>query len=73
MASLLGRVLRWQAPLTGIEPMMTDGEVEIYRHEWAFSSARAERELGYTVTPAREGLAAMVRWLIDSGAARVKR
>ncbi|MBP1612064.1 MAG: putative dihydroflavonol-4-reductase [Acidobacteria bacterium] len=72
VASLLGRVLRWQAPLTGIEPMMTDGEVEIYRHEWAFSSARAERELGYTVTPAREGLAAMVRWLIDAGHARVK-
>ena len=73
VASLLGRVLRWQAPLTGIEPMMTDGEVAIYRHEWAFSSARAERELGYTVTPAREGLAAMVRWMIDTDPARARR
>ncbi|MCU0231401.1 MAG: NAD-dependent epimerase/dehydratase family protein [Acidobacteria bacterium] len=73
VASALGRILRWQAPWTGIEPMMTDGEVEIYRHEWAFSSARAARELGYTVTPARAGLAAMVRWLIESGHARVRR
>ncbi len=72
VAAALGRVLRWQAPLTGIEPMMTDGEVAIYRHEWALSSARAERELGYTVTPARDGLTAMVRWLIDAGPARVK-
>ncbi len=63
VAAALGKVLRWQAPVTGIEPLLTDEEVEIYRHEWAYSSARAERELGYTITPAREGIARMVAWL----------
>ena len=70
VARVLGRILRWQAGLTGIEPPLTDEEVEVYRHEWAYSSARAERELGYRVTPAREGLPRMVRWLIDEGIAR---
>lgn len=63
VAALLGRTLRWQARLTGIAPLLTDEEVEIYRHEWAFSSARAARELGYAITPAREGIRRMVAWL----------
>ena len=37
---------------------MTDEVVEIYRHEWAFDSRRAEERLGYSVTPLREGLTA---------------
>ncbi len=72
VAGLVGKLLRWQAALTRIAPMLTDEEVEVYRHEWAYSSARAERELGYTVTPAEEGLRAMVRWLFEAGHARRK-
>jgi hypothetical protein len=30
--------------------------VATFRHEWAYLSARAEREIGYTITPLREGL-----------------
>ncbi len=63
VAMILGRVLRWRARLTGREPALTDEEVEIYRREWAYSSARAQRELGYTVTPAREGIERFIRWL----------
>jgi len=70
IARALGRFLRWQAYLTGIEPMLTDEEVEVYRHEWAYSSARAERELGYAITPVREGLSRMVRWLTEEGIVR---
>ena len=66
VAAVLGRLLRWQAGVTGIAPLLTDEEVEIYRHEWAYSSARAERDLGYTVTPARAGIERMVRWLQDA-------
>jgi farnesol dehydrogenase len=69
VASALGRILRWTAQLTGIEPMMTDEEVEIYRHEWAYDSGRAARELGYTITPAREGIDRMVRFLLDGAGA----
>ncbi|MDQ7006076.1 MAG: NAD-dependent epimerase/dehydratase family protein [Acidobacteriota bacterium] len=63
VAGWLGRILCWQAGWTGIEPPLSPGEVEIYRHEWAYSSERARRELGYTITPAAEGLARMMRWL----------
>ncbi len=73
VAGMIGRVMRWQAAVTGIEPKLTDEEVEIYRHEWAFSSERAQRDLGYAITPARIGLAEMVSWLVESGLARVRR
>jgi farnesol dehydrogenase len=63
VAAALGAALRWSAGLTGAAPPLTDEEVAIYRHEWAYSSARAARDLGYTITPAREGLEHMVRWL----------
>jgi farnesol dehydrogenase len=73
VAAAIGRVLRWGAFVTGGDPQLTDEEVEIYRREWAYSSARAERELGYRITPAAEGLTRMVRWLqarkTDRGAA----
>jgi farnesol dehydrogenase len=68
VAALLGKMLRWRAELTGAEPMLTDEEVEIYRHEWAFTSVKAQRELGYTITPAREALTTMTRWLLQQEA-----
>jgi NAD+-dependent farnesol dehydrogenase len=67
VAGALGWFLRRLAPWTGKEPILTDGEVEIYRHEWAYSSARAVRDLGYTVTPAADGLGRMVAWLRAGG------
>lgn len=73
LAAALGKVLRWQASLTGIEPMLTDEEVEIYRREWAYSSAQAESDLGYTVLPAREGIRRMVSWLIETGTVAPRR
>ena len=47
----VGRLQRWRARLTGHEPEITDEVVRIYRHEWAYDSARAVRALGYTITP----------------------
>jgi farnesol dehydrogenase len=66
-ATLVGLVQRWRAELFGIEPQLTDEVVGVYRHEWAYSSARAERELGYRVTPLEEGLRRTVRWLREIG------
>jgi farnesol dehydrogenase len=68
VASLVGRVQRWRAELFGVEPELTDGVVGIYRHEWAFSSERAQRELGYRITPFEEGIASTVEWLRGEGA-----
>jgi farnesol dehydrogenase len=40
----------------GHAPQLTRGVVEIFKHDWVYSSAKAVRELGYRVTPLEEGL-----------------
>ena len=67
VAVLIGKLQRWRAELFGTEPELTDEVVGIYRHEWAYSSARAERDLGYRVTPLVEGIARTVTWLRKTG------
>ena len=68
VAGVVGRAQRLWAELTGREPQLTDEVVEIYRHEWAYSSARAERELGYRITPFPEGVRRTAAWLRETGA-----
>ena len=68
IAGLAGKLERWRAELLGVEPEVTDEIVRIYAREWAFSSARAEAELGYRVTPLREGVRKTVAWLREYGA-----
>ena len=43
-------------------------EVAIYRHEWAYRSERAVRELGYVARPLEDGVARTVAWLRETGA-----
>lgn len=62
-AEMIGRLQRWRAVCFGIPPTLTDGVVRVYRHEWAYSSRKAEQELGYRITPLREGVRATVNWL----------
>ncbi len=65
--SLIGKMQRWRADLFGVEPELTDEVVEIYKHEWAYDSSRAVRELGYRVTPLEEGMAKTCAWLREAG------
>ena len=65
---LAGRMLRWRAELTGIEPAITDEVIEIYRHDWAYASDRAVADLGYRITPLEEGLKRTVEWLRSAAA-----
>lgn len=56
---------RWQvfrARCGGPLPEITPDEVEVYRHDWAYSSARAQADLGYAITPFACGLEATLRW-----------
>src|SRR5262245_31865944 len=68
LMGLAGKALRLQAHVTGIEPPLTDEVVEIYRHDWAYSSRRAEEELGYRITPLAEGLEKTIEWIKSVGA-----
>jgi farnesol dehydrogenase len=70
VAKWIGRLQRWRAELFGVEPELTDEVVGIYRHEWAYSSERATRELGYRVTPFDEAVSRTVTWLRDRGGDR---
>ncbi len=67
VAELIGRAARWRAERFGVEPALTDEVVRIYRHEWAYSSASAERDLGYRITPFEEAIDRTVSWLRSIG------
>ncbi len=55
------------ARITGREPMLTLDGLRMSEHHMFFSSAKAERELGYRARPYREALADAVRWFRDTG------
>jgi nucleoside-diphosphate-sugar epimerase len=63
LAKLAGAAMKLGARLTGGVPRLTPDLVEIYRHDWAYDSSRAARELGYRPRPLAEGLAETFRWL----------
>lgn len=55
------------ARLTGKPPVATVEEVRMSKKLMFFSSAKAQRELGYRIRPAREALEDAVRWYRDNG------
>jgi farnesol dehydrogenase len=65
-ATLLGLSLLGWAELTGHPPLLTHQVVNVFREHWAYTSAKAERELGYRPTPLDDGLRQTVAWLRDA-------
>ena len=55
--------------LFGREPFATREGLRMARHKMFFSSAKAERDLGYHPRPAREGLADAIAWFRRAGMA----
>jgi farnesol dehydrogenase len=47
----------------GKHPPITPGWVRTFAVDWAYSTAKAERELGYRPTPLAEGMRITYRWL----------
>lgn len=68
LAKAAGALQKSWARLRGTVPQLTPDLVEIYRHDWAFSSAKAEAELGYQPRSLRAGLTETLAWLKQSGA-----
>jgi farnesol dehydrogenase len=66
-AHAIGLFQRWRAEMFGVEPTLTDEVARIYAHEWAYSSERAQSELGYRITPLREGVGKTVAWMRARG------
>jgi farnesol dehydrogenase len=44
-------------------PRITRAFVEIQKHDWAYDSTKAARELGYSITPLAEGLRRTWEWM----------
>jgi dihydroflavonol-4-reductase len=55
------------ARVTGIKPIATVEEVRMSKKHMFFSSAKAQRELGYAPRPARAALEDAIRWFRDNG------
>lgn len=54
------------ARLTGWEPMVTRDALRMSKKKMYFSTAKAERDLGYTARPAREAIADAIKWFTDA-------
>jgi dihydroflavonol-4-reductase len=55
------------AHLTGKEPFVTADALKMAKYHMYFSSAKAERELGYHARPYREALADAIAWFRGAG------
>jgi len=60
---LVAHYLQLQAKCFGVYPSITPGWVRTFLVDWAFSCEKAEREIGYTITPFEEALRRTCRWL----------
>jgi nucleoside-diphosphate-sugar epimerase len=54
-----------KAEWLGMYPQITPGWVETFLQDWVYSLAKAERELGYTITPLKEGVRMTYEWLLN--------
>lgn len=63
IALLYASLERKKAEWFGLYPQITPGWVETFLHDWAYSSAKAEKELGYRITPLREGIRRTLEWI----------
>ena len=67
IAAAMGRAMYLWAELTGHPPQLTHEVVAVFRQHWSYSSAKAERELGYRPRSLEEGLKATLGWLREQG------
>jgi NAD+-dependent farnesol dehydrogenase len=67
LAKMAGAMAKLEARWRGKTPKLTPDLVEIYRHDWAYNSARAIADLRYTARPLADGLAATLTWLRETG------
>ena len=72
VAKTMGALMKAWSRLFGGTPKLTPDLVEVCHHDWSYSSATAERALGYTHRSVREGLRETLDWLRATGQWKVK-
>lgn len=68
LAAASGATMKLAARWTGGVPKLTPDLVEIYRHDWAYDSQTAKRELDYRPRSLSAGLTETFAWLRETGA-----
>jgi len=67
VAKMAGAAMKAWARFRKEVPRLTPDLVEIYRHDWAYDSSRARRELGYSPRTFAAGLGETLAWLRARG------
>lgn len=65
LAKIYAKEEQLKAEWLGVYPQITPGWVDTFLQDWVYSCAKAEKELGYTITPFKEGVRATHEWLIE--------
>ena len=65
IALLFGAIEKKKADWFGIYPQITPPWVETFLQDWAYTSAKAERELGYRHIPLKEGIRRTYEWILE--------
>jgi farnesol dehydrogenase len=56
VGKIVGALETMRARAFGHAPQLTPGVVEVFKHDWVYSSAKAIRDIDYWVAPLEEGL-----------------
>ena len=67
LALAVAKIMAGLAAGFGVYPLITPEWVRIFTLDWAFSAGKAENELGYRVTPFKQGLQMTLDWLTCCG------
>jgi farnesol dehydrogenase len=62
-ALIFAWILKKRAEWFGVYPQISPGWVRMFLADWAYSTEKAQRELGYRPTPLAEGLKSTYEWL----------
>jgi nucleoside-diphosphate-sugar epimerase len=65
LGKAVGSLELLRARISGHQPQLTPGVVEIFKNDWVYSSAKATQELGYRPRPLEDGLRTVLEHLKD--------
>jgi nucleoside-diphosphate-sugar epimerase len=64
LAMVYAKAEQLKAEWLRLYPQITPGWVDTFLQDWVYSCAKAEKELGYTITPFKEGVRMTYEWLL---------
>ena len=63
LAMFYSQIEQTKAKRLGIYPLITPGWLQLFLRDWAYSSEKAIKQLGYKITPLKEGIRITYEWL----------